>query len=265
VIAKVRFVTLQVYLGVVLAFIFAPVASLVLMSFHAGKIPSFPIEQFSAKWYNEAWSNPDIREGAWTSLSIASLVAPSSTLLGFVSAHLLSRRRPRWEIVYIALISLPCIVPLLLSGVALLMYDQRIHLAGTKWSIIVAHICYCSPFAAAIIRMSYQSLNIELEQAAYNLGASPARVILEIVIPQLWPSLLSAAIISFLISWDEFVLAWFVGGFTKTLPTVVYGILGTSYSPLLNAVGTMAMLCSVCLLITSSLLQRAIMRRSKYP
>ena len=107
----------------------------------------------------------------------------------------------------IALVSVPALVPLILSGMALLMYYQEIRLSGTYWAIVAAHVCYCSPFALGFIRNSYESLNIEIEQAARDLGAGAPRIIFQIVIPQLWPALVSAFAISFLLSWDEFILA----------------------------------------------------------
>jgi len=132
---------------------------------------------------------------------------------------------------------------------ALLMYFQQIRLIGTLSAVIATHVCYASPFAMALIYILYERLNIELEQAASNLGASALRVIFQIVIPQLWPALVGAALLSFLISWDEFIMAWFVGGFAKTLPVVIYGMMGGAFNPSLNAMGTLSIGVSVILLL----------------
>lgn len=255
-------VVLRAYLVLIFVYIFAPFAALALMSFHAGKIQSFPIESFSLRWYAEAWNNPAFRDGLWTSLRVAALVAPLSTVLGFVSAHYLCRHTPRHPLIFAASISLPAFVPLLLSGMAMLAYYRQIHLYGSLWAIVAAHVCYSSPFALVMTYVSYRSLNIELEQAARNLGASSRRVIFSIVLPQLWPTLLAVAAISALISWDEFILAWFVGGFTKTLPTVIYGTLGTTFNPSLNAVGTMVTLFSAVLLVSAALLIQRFMAKA---
>ena len=100
-----------------------------------------------------------------------------------------------------------------------------------------------------------------MEQAARNLGAGIGRVIFMVVLPQLWRALVAAGAISFLISWDEFILAWFVGGFTKTLPTVIYATLGTSFNPSLNAVGTVVILFSATLLLLAAFLLQRIFPR----
>jgi spermidine/putrescine transport system permease protein len=241
---------LRAYLIMALIFVFAPAISLVFFSFQEGKIQSFPIEAYSTRWYKEAWENPVLREGFRNSVLVSTVVSLVSVVFGFLGAHLLCRRRPKGQLFYVAFVSLPVVIPLLLSGIAFLIFFQQIHIVGTLWAIIIAHICFSSPFALALIRNPYERLNIELEQAAYNLGASPIGVIFRIVIPQLWPVLIAAGLLCFLVSWDEFILAWFVGGFTKTLPVVIYGMMGTSFNPSLNAVGTLSIGISSVLLFS---------------
>jgi spermidine/putrescine transport system permease protein len=251
---------LRCYLGLMLFFVFAPVISLGMMSFHGEKIQTFPPENLTFKWYETAWNNRDFQEGFWTSIKVAFIVAPIATLLGFISAHVLVRYRPRYDMLYIAAVSVPALVPLLLSGMALLIYYQRIGLFGTMTGVVIAQVCYCSPFAVGFIRNSYESLNREVELAARDLGAGTLRIIFTIVIPQMWPALITSAAISFLISWDEFILAWYVGGFTKTLPTVIYGTLGSAFNPSVNAVGLMVLVFSFTLLVSALFLQHLISR-----
>src|SRR3989442_1317840 len=83
----------------------------------------------------------------------------------------------------------------LLLGIALLEYFDQLRLTGTLLAVIVAHTCFCSPFALGLLRSPYDRLNIELEQAARNLGASEARVILHIVVPQMWPALTASILL----------------------------------------------------------------------
>jgi spermidine/putrescine transport system permease protein len=246
---------LRTYLVIALFFVFAPSISLALFSFHEGKIQNFPIERYSTYWYKAAWGNQDIRDGFFNSVIVGVMVSIFSMILGFLSSHLLCRHRLQRQLLYVAFVSLAVVTPLLLSGMALLMYFQRIHLAGTLWAVIIAHTCFCSPFALALIRNPYEQLNIELEYAARNLGANKLRVITRIIIPQLWPAIAAAGLLSFLVSWDEFILAWFVGGFNKTLPVVIYGMMGSSFNPSLNAVGTVSMLISAVLLLSIFLLK----------
>ena len=121
---------------------------------------------------------------------------------------------------------------------------------------MVAHACYCSPFAFVVLFLAYQRLNPELEQAAVNLGATPSSVIFTIVLPQIRRSFVAALLLTALVSWDEFVLAFFVGGFTKTLPTVIYTTVATSFDPSVNALGVMVTICSATLLCLTAWLLR---------
>ena len=249
--------------GLIVAFVLAPIVTLVWMSFNDGGTQSFPITGYSLKWYASAFHNEDYATGLANSLTIAAIVAPLATALALFSAHFLVRRPPRQPALYVLAISLPALIPVVLSGLALLMFYQQIHLDGTIWAIVAAHVCYASPFALALIRNAYENLNPELEAAARDLGAGPLRILFRITLPQLWPSLLSAAAICFLLSWDEFTLAWFVGGFVKTLPTVIYGQLGRSFNPSINAVGAMAFLGSSAILAIALTLRQWFLKRQR--
>ncbi len=227
------------------------------LSFDANQLPTIPIQNYSLHWYQVVAENPDISEGLITSTIVGVSVSVLSTILGLISSYWLCRRLSiRTSTLYVSAVSLPCFAPLLLAGMAMVMYFQTIQLAGNIFAIIAAHTCYCSPFALSIIRMSYERLNPDLELAARNLGAGNARTIFTIIVPQLWPALAAAAMLSFLVSWDEFIMSWFVGGFTKTLPMVLYDMIGSSYSPTVNAVGTIVTLVSGVVLLSVFMLLR---------
>lgn len=246
-----------------LLFVFAPVISLAVFSFQASSVQSLPLTPPTVSWYVNAWDNHEIRTGFLNSVYVGAIVSVVAATLAFMSAHLIARCTPRYSNVYVAVVSLPVFVPLLLSGVALLMYYSRIRLAGNLWAVILAHSCFCSPFAMAIIRGPYERLNVDIENAARNLGAGDCRIILQIVIPQLWPAIAAGILLSFLLSWDEFIVAWFVGGFERTLPVVIYGMMGASFNPSLNAVGTVSIAISGLLLVTVLFLEGLATRRAR--
>jgi spermidine/putrescine transport system permease protein len=232
------------YMSLIGAFIFAPVFTLALFSLHAGSVQVFPIEDYSLKWYAEVWNNHDIRNGLWMSAWAGVVVACLSTSLGFLSAHLMCRQLQSFQQAYFAFVSLPCLFPAILGALSMLLFYNQLNISGSIWLVVVGHTCYASPFAMAIIYTSYRRLNVERELAARNLGASRLRVFLDIVIPQLWPAIAAAAILAFLISWDDVTIAWFLGGFDNTLPVVLYGRMNTSITPSVNVVGVFVMTVS---------------------
>ncbi len=249
---KVGKIILWLFVTTVVAFSLSPLLAVMLMSFSENRIQSLPIVGLTMKWYVDAISSSDLRSAFVNSVQIACLTAVASAFLGFASAHLVVRRIRTGTLWYGVAVSIPCLIPLLVSGFALLIYYRYLGLSGTKTGIIIAHTCFASPFAFAVIRNGYLHLNQELEHAARNLGASRLQIIVTVVVPQLAPSLVGGAMIAFLLSWDEFVLAWFIGGFHKTIPTAIYGALGTAYTPSINAASTLSM--SVSLLVVVLLL-----------
>jgi spermidine/putrescine transport system permease protein len=122
--------------------------------------------------------------------------------------------------------------------------------------IILTHVIYTSPVAFFLLYLSHRNLNPEIEECARNLGASEHQIALQVALPQLRKACISAGIICALISWDEFIITWFVSGFHKTLPTLVYGMLGATLDPILFAVGTLITMISLLLVVTLALLMR---------
>ena len=234
-----------------------PLLTVVVMAFNDSRIQVLPLKGLTKRWFEEAIASADLRGAFFNSIQIASITALTSGCLGLASAHLVTRKLSmKSGMLYGFLVSIPCLVPLLVCGFALLVYYRQTGLIGTKFGIVIAHTCFTSPFAFAIIRNAYYGLNMELEYAARNLGASESQVMIRVVVPQLAQAIVGAAAVAFLFSWDEFILAWFVGGFHKTIPTAIYGALGTAYAPSINALATLSMTISIVGLIMLLLANR---------
>lgn len=240
-------ICLLVYVGLLTAYILAPVFSLILFSFQAGQIQSFPIEGYSLRWYRTAIEDSSYREGLFNSLLVGTAASSLAVLLGFCTAHTLSRFRSGSQLPFLIAVSIPAVVPAISVSVAILICFQQVHLAGGLLAVIAAHVCIVSPFAAIILLTSYEQLDPDLESAAHNLGAGFWVVIRSVVVPQLRFSLIGAWVLCFVISWDEYVYAWYLGGFSRTLPVVIYGRMSGAIDPSLNAMGTLSIVVSVAL------------------
>ncbi len=246
----------SVFVLAVVAFIFAPVASLIIYSFNASWVPTFPISKYSFRWYVAAWKSEHIREGLWNSIIVALVTGSTSCILAFVTVYGRSKRQWIADNWFVALVSLPAFVPTLFGGIALGSYYRIIGLQGGLAAVAAAHICISSPFAVGILRHSYEQLNPDLELAALNLGASHLYTMWKVLLPQLRAALTAASLLSFVISWDEFALAWFVSGFHPTLPVVIFESMASSLNPSLNAVGGCAVLVSLSILVFVAFLVR---------
>lgn len=238
------------YVILAVALTMLPMVSLVLFSFQEARIPRFPITAYSVKWYVAAANDAEFRGGLWTTVQIAVCVSFMSTVLGVAGAHGLRKSKGVSEMVYLGIVSLPFLIPPIVSGLALMVSFERLGLLGGKSRIILAQTCYCAPLSLIMMRLAYRRIDAEILLAAENLGANPWRVLVTVVLPQLRPALLAASLLTFLISWDEFVLAWFVGGFTQTLPTVLYGRFGGAIDPTIYVVGTVTLAVSAVTVVS---------------
>lgn len=239
-------------LGVVLAYTVSPLAAIFVVSLSPGRMNVIADGPFSLHWYKEAIASGTVQEAFFTSAVVACVVAAASTALGFASVRFVRRLTPAWGLIVSVLIGLPALVPAFVSGFSLHVYYQFIRLDGTLLGIILTQIVYASPFAFFLLFLAQENLNPEHEECARNLGASEYQITLQIVLPQLVKACVSAMIICGLISWDEFVVTWFVSGFHKTLPTLVYGMLGNTLDPSLYAVGSMVTMVSLTLAVLAA-------------
>jgi spermidine/putrescine transport system permease protein len=159
----------------------------------------------------------------------------------------------RWEFrgkgIYLGIIVAPPCIPLLILGLALLIFLRQIHLAGSLLSVILSHTVIAAPFAFGIVRLRLAELDPYLEQAAWNLGANEWMAIRSVVLPQAFPALIAAFLLAMTDSWDEFVVAWFVSGLEVTLPVYIWTSFQAEISTAVNAIGTIAFAVSITFVI----------------
>lgn len=253
---------LRLYVLVIFAFIFAPIAASFVFSLNVDRFPSLPLGGFSTHWYQLVNEDPRIWEGLRNTLVTGSCVAVLATLLGFGAAYTDFRYRFFGKPVYLALALLPPTIPVVILGLAMLAFLSRMSLSGQIWSIIIAHTVMCAPFAMAIIRLRLSQMDPALEAAAWNLGASEWMAMRHVILPITRPAILAALFITMAVSFDEFAVAWFVSGLQETLPVKVLGFLQGQVSPRINVIGTFVFITSMTLVILAQIL---LMKRSSGP
>lgn len=240
------------------AFLYAPIALLILFSFNAGKLVSV-WSGFSTKWYGELLQNEQILDAAWVSLKIASINATAATILGTLTAFALNRfGRFRGRTLFTGMSTAPLVMPDVITGLATLLLFVGIGWARGMSTITIAHITFSLAFVAVIVRARIASLDMSLEEAAMDLGARPLKTFLVIVVPLLAPALVSGWLLAFTLSLDDLVIASFVAGpGASTLPMVVFSKVRLGVSPEINALGTIIVLVvTMCIVIAAIIFQR---------
>ncbi|WP_187144338.1 ABC transporter permease [Microvirga massiliensis] len=245
---------LKLYVILVFAFVFAPIAASFVFSFNSDRFPSLPLGHFTTAWYEAIFTDPLVIAGFENTLIVGFCSSILSTALGFGAAYTDYRFHFFGKNVYLALALLPPTIPVVILGLAMLAYFSRVNLSGEIWSVVLAHVVMCAPFAMAIIRLRLSQMDPSLEAAAWNLGANEWTALRSVIIPFTMPSILAALFITMAVSFDEFAVAWFISGLNETLPVRVLGFLQGQVSPRINAIGTVVFTATITLVAVAQLL-----------
>jgi len=245
---------LRSYVCVVFCFVFAPIIASFIFSFNSDRFPTIPLGHFTFHWYETIYNDPDTWDALWLSVTSAVSVSLIATFIGFCTAYTDYRYRFFGKTAYLALALLPPTIPLVIMGLAMLAWLSRIGMSGQLYSIIIAHVVLCTPFAMAIIRLRLAQLDPSVEAAAWNLGASEWRTMREVIIPFATPAILSALCLTAAVSFDEFAVSWFVSGLNKTIPVIILEVLQGQVDPKINAIGTFVFITSMTLVVIAQIL-----------
>jgi spermidine/putrescine transport system permease protein len=241
----------------VYAFLHLPILVLVAFSFNASK---FSVEWtgFSLEWYRRLLQRDDILHGLRASLLVGLVATVISTLLGTLIALGIARHRLRGRRVLEALIYVPIVTPEIVSGISLLILYVLIGFPLGLATITVAHISFCISFVVVVVLARIEGMDRSLEEASLILGADEITTFWKVTVPQLWPGILSGALLAFTMSFDDFVITSFVAGpGSSTLPLVVYSMVRRNIEPSINAISTLILVGTTVLLYFADRFGRA--------
>jgi spermidine/putrescine transport system permease protein len=237
------------YLAACYVFIFLPVATLVLFSFHEGSVPVPPFEGPTLRWYERVLTDGRLMEALRYSLGVAIVSALISTALGFLAAYGLGRHRVPGTPAIRWLLIAPLTVSYLIVGMGLLITFNSLGLGRSLWHVVIGHVVINLPLAFAIVTSQLGDHQARLERAARDLGAGEFRVVTLVTIPLIWPALFAAMALCFTLSWDEFIIAYLLTRFDVTLPVVIWNMLRSGLDPQTNAAGTLVFFVSIALVL----------------
>jgi len=234
-----------------------PVLVVIPMSFSAGDTLTFPPVGRSTRWYVNYFTDPTWRRATLNSLMIASATMVLATVLGTAAALALSklpeRLRGALTLVFVA----PIIVPTIVAAVATYNVYARWGLAGSLPGLIIIHTAISLPFVVLYVSAILQRFNVQIEQAARSLGASPLQAFFLVVLPAISPGIFAGAIFAFLTSFDEVVIALFmVGTDSVTLPIQMWNGIRFEINPTVAASSVVLLVFSVALFSVAALVRR---------
>jgi putative spermidine/putrescine transport system permease protein len=239
-------VLLVAIVGFDLLFLAVPNIVIVLISFTSGNLVAFPPEGFSLRWYAALLARPEfmaaLERSLWVGLVCTALAVPAGTL----AALALARFRIRFPTGLQLYLLLPFTVPLVVSGIALMLLFGRAGLLGAVWPVGIAACVINLPFMIWAVAASVNHLDPDLENAAMNCGAPPTHAFFTVTLPAVAPGILTGALIMFILAVNEFLVSlMLVDARIVTLPVLVYNAIRNIITPDLAAVSVVYLLIAI--------------------
>jgi len=247
-------VALHVFSALVFLFLMLPLFIVFPISFSSASYLQFPPPGYSLRWYESYVNDPVWLDATVRSLKIAACTTLLATVLGTLLAFSLVRGRyPGREWVN-QVSAMPLIVPTIIYSVAVYGLFSSLRLIGDWRGIVLGHTVHAIPYVVVIMTAALRTFDIALENAAMGLGASRLRAIWRVTLPQMRPALISAVFLAFISSFDELVVAMFLGGSNMTLPKKMFDNIVNEIDPTIAAVSVVQIvLVTVVLVIVSRL------------
>lgn len=238
------------YIGM-LVLLYLPIAVLFVFSFNAATNLSFPIEGLTFDWYGSALANSAMIGAARNSFLVGIAAATAATFLGCLIAIAVVRFRFRGRVLLLGFAGLPLVVPYVVMGVAFFLLFVTVDLPRSLVTVGIGHTVIAIPYATLILTARLAGIDPALEDAAMDLGATYPETLRRVVVPMIGPTLLSAWLTCFIVSFDEIALAIFLVGGDPTFPVFLYGqVRFAQRLPELIAMAVLLMIGTVTLTIT---------------
>lgn len=240
----------------VLAFLYVPIAVMVAYSFNASRL-NIVWQGFSWRWYQELAHNGPLLQAARNSLVIATLTTVMSVVLGTLGAWLLHRYRFRGVRVLQTLVGVPVVMPEIIMGISLLVLFTMVGLPLGFGTVVLAHVTFCFPFVLLAVQARLAGLDPALEEAALDLGATPAQAFWLVIIPALRPAIVAGALMAFTLSMDEVIVTYFTASpAATTLPLRIFGLAKVGLNPMLNALSAVFVVATIAVVLFSAQLKK---------
>lgn len=240
-----------------LAFLYLPIVILIVYSFNASRLVTV-WGGWSTRWYAELLNDGAMLDAAWMSLRVGVCSATIATVLGTMAALALSRGEQfKGRLLFSGMLHAPLVMPEVITGLSLLLLFVALGAERGFWTVTAAHTTLTMCFVAVIVQSRLSTLDRSLEEAAMDLGRSPAQAFFAVTLPLIFPAIAAAWMLAFTLSLDDLVIASFTTGpGTSTLPIRIYSEVRLGVKPQINAICTLMIALVALVVITASLVSK---------
>lgn len=230
---------LTIYAAIVYVFLFIPIVVLIVFSFNDSK-RSLNWKGFTLDWYPALFNDRELLDALSVTLRLAVVVVIVSTVVGTLLGLALARVRFRGRAATETLLLLPMVTPEIIMGLSLLVFfSAAFGSHGSFTQLVFAQVTFCISYVAIVVRARASGMNAQLEEAARDLGASALGAFRYVTLPLIFPAILSGALLTFALSFDDYVVTTFNAGVgSSTLPLYIYGKVKFGVTPEINAIST---------------------------
>jgi len=253
---------MRVFFALVIVFLYAPIAILVIFSFNKGSVPTFPLSGFTLHWYHQFLTNSDMQAALETSGIVAAVSSVIAVGLGILASIGLSRSRFRGKGFVTTLVLVPLVVPLVVLGISLLLLFTVLGIQLSILTIVIGHVVISLPYTVLILMPRLGQIDASLAEAAYDLGAGPLTTFRRVTLPLILPAVVSALLVAFTTSFDEYAVASFLAGPRQTFPIFLYSALRfPSQLPQVIAVAVVVICLTVLVIVGAEVWRRRVEAR----
>lgn len=213
---------LTAYSVLYMVFLYVPVLFLPLFSFNDGLYVAFPLKGFTIRWYETMIATESLRAALFNSIKVAASVSVISTILGVLAARAFTRYRFVGRKPTLAVLVLPLVVPGIILGIALLIMANWVGFPLSLVTIGAAHVLIATPFATFVMISRLEGFDANLEEASRDLGETGWTTFWRVTFPLALPGIVASLLLTFIESFDEFILAFFLSGNEATLPLYIW-------------------------------------------
>ncbi len=238
----------KVIMTLALIFFYLPIVFMVIFSFNSSKSLTH-FTGFSTMWYEKMFANRDMMESLYITIIVAVLATVISTIIGTISAIGLSKSKKIVKKIVLQLNDFPIMNPEIVTAIGLMLLFITLRVEKGFMTMLLAHIAFCTPYVILSVMPKIRALDPNLADAAMDLGATPWQALTKVIVPQIMPGIVSGALIAFTMSFDDFIISYFVtGGGVKNLSIMVY-TMSKRVNPSINAISTLVVILITFVLI----------------
>ncbi len=236
------------YLALVLAFLYIPIVVMIVLSFNRS-VSRAEWTGFTLDWYAKLFQSKQIMAALRVTLEVAVLATLVSTVIGTLGAIGMHAMNTGMASVLINVSYLPMTTPDIVTGVSLMLMFVFTHIPMGKWTMLMAHIAFDTPYVLFSVMPKLRQMNPNLYEAALDLGCSPLKSLYKVIVPEISPGIVTGALLAFTMSLDDFVISYFTSNTDQNLAMIVYSAARRGVEPTMYALSTLMFVAIMALLL----------------